>query len=164
MSRASFEIENIDKWLAWLNKIQSGEMDRMKSRILRTMGLRGLEYADDLTPRRTGRLQNSLTMGAPDNVFQLVIGKVSFVVIGSNVEYAAAVENGFSQANRAGKFVPGYWSSGTFHYDPNSKKGMVLTGKVIEGAHMFRKAIDYLDSDVEQIILFEFKRLYAELF
>lgn len=163
MSRGTrFEIDNLDKWLAWLKHIEGGELDRMKSRILRTMGLRGLEYADDLTPRRTGRLQNSMTMGSPENVFQLVIGKVSFVVIGSNVEYAAAVENGFTQ--KRGRYVPGFWSSGTFHYDPNSKKGMVLTGKVVEGAHMFRKAIDYLDGDVEQIVLFEFKRLYAALF
>ena len=159
---ASFEIENLDKWLAWLDKVQGGDVEQMKSRILRTMGLRVLEYADDLTPRRTGRLQNSLSMGGPGNVFELRIGKVSFVVVGTTVEYAAAVEEGFSQ--RRGRFVPGFWSSGTFHYDPNSKKGMVLTGKVIEGAHMFRKAVDYLEGDMEKIILFEFKRLYASLF
>jgi len=41
---------------------------------------------------------------------------------------------------------------------------MVLTGKVIEGAHMLEKSLDYLKEDMEDIVLFEFRRLYAELF
>lgn len=162
MKMGDFEIENLDKWLAWLNSLEGEEIKQLKSRILRTLGLRVLEYADDLTPRRTGRLQNSLTMGGQDNVFNLQIGDVSFIVVGTNVEYAAHVEEGFRQ--RAGRFVPGFWSSGTFHYDPGAKTGMVLTGKVIEGAHMFRKALEYVKDDAAQVVLFEFKRLYAALF
>lgn len=159
----SLVIDNLDKWLAWLEALETGEVDRMKSRILRTMGLRVLEYADDLTPRRTGRLQNSISMGDRDNVFNLQIGAAtSFIVVGTAVEYAEAVEKGFTQ--RRGQFVPGFWSSGTFHYDPGSRTGMVLTGKVIEGAHMFRKAMDYVENDVDAIALFEFRRLYDALF
>jgi len=158
-------IENLDHWLDWLKGLEKESTDRFKSRVLRSAGLKILEHADDLTPRRTGRLQNSLGMGAQDNYFRLKIGGTSLVAVGTAVEYAAAVENGFSQEDRRGDFIPGYWRSGTFHYDPTARTGMVLTGKVIEGAHMFRGAMDRLKSgDLGTIVEFEFRRLYAELF
>jgi hypothetical protein len=166
MSRGDgLRVENLDKWIAWLNTLQAGEIDQFKSRVLRSAALAGLEVAQDNTPRRTSRLAQSESMGARDNYFKLTIGKTSFVVFGTNVEYAAAIENGFSQANRKGDFVPGYWRGATFHYDPEASGGMVLTGAVIEGAHMFKKALDALENGgkLEAITAFEFRRLYAEL-
>jgi len=159
-----FNVSNLDRWLEWLKTCEKSAVQDMNSRILRTAGLRGLEYAKDLTPRRTGRLENSLTFGTPENYFNLEVGNTSFVVYGTCVDYAAPVETGFNQSKRKGKFVPGYWSSGTFHYMPGSKTGMVLTGKIVEGAHMLEKSLDYLQEDMEAIVLFEFRRLYAMLF
>lgn len=165
MSRAkTLEFKNLDKWQNWLKTVEAKELDTCKSRILRTAGLRGLEYAQDFTPRRTSRLAQSLSFGAKDNVFTLVIGKSSYVVYGTNVEYAAAIENGFDQRDRKGDFIPGYWKGDTFHYDRNAEGGMVLTGAKIEGAHMFKKSMDYLDGDLDKIAEFEFRRLYAQLF
>jgi hypothetical protein len=158
-----FNIENLDKWLEWLESLDKEHLERFQSRVLRTAGLRILEYADDLTPRRSGRLQNSMTMGDRENVFKLKVGRTAYVAVGSAVEYAEAREKGFEQ--RRGRFIPGYWRSGTFHYDPEAyPEGMVLTGKIIEGAHMFKKAMDYLEDDLDTITEFEFRRLYAELF
>lgn len=163
MSKDFFKLDKkFDRWLEWLKECEKSKVQEMESRIVRTAGLRGLEYAKDLTPRRTGRLENSLQFGAPENYFKLEVGKTTFVVYGTNVEYAAAVEEGFTQ--KKGRFVPGEWRSGTFHYIPGAKTGMVLTGKVIEGAHMLEKSLDYLKEDMEDIVLFEFRRLYAELF
>lgn len=167
MSRnaGGLNIENLDQWLDWLKTLDKESVDNMKSRMLRSAGLRILEYVDDGTPRRTGRLQNSMSMGAQDNYFKLKVGRTSFVAVGTAVEYAAAVENGFSQADRRGDFVPGFWRSGTFHYQPGATTGMVLTGAIIEGAHMFRNAMDNLaQGDMDTIAEFEFRRLYAELF
>lgn len=159
-----FNIENLDRWLEWLETLDQGSLDRLQSRILRTAGLRVLEYADDNTPTRTGRLKDSLNMGDKDNVFKLEIGgRTSYVVAGTAVEYAAHIEYGFSQEDRKGDFIPGYWRSGTFHYDPEAAGGMVLTGKVIPGAHMFKKAMDWLEGDLDTIAEFEFRRLYDEL-
>jgi hypothetical protein len=156
-------IDNLDKWENWLKGLEEGNVDRFKDRVLRTSGLRTLEYVDDLTPRRAGPLQNSAQVGDKNNVFRVKVGKTSYVVVGTTVKYARYVEEGFQQ--KAGRFVPGYWSdSGTFHYQPGYPSGMVLTGKFIEGAHMYRKALDYLQDDMDQIVEFEFRRLYAELF
>lgn len=163
MSKDYFKLdEKFDRWLEWLKDCEKSKVQEMESRIVRTAGLRGLEYAKDLTPRRTGRLENSLQFGAPENYFKLEVGKTTFVVYGTTVDYAAAVEEGFTQ--KKGRFVPGEWRSGTFHYIPGHKTGMVLTGKVIEGAHMLEKSLDYLKEDMEDIVLFEFRRLYASLF
>ena len=160
---AGLNIENLDKWLAWLDSVETVHVDRFKDRVLRTIGLRTLEYVEDLTPRRQGRLQNSMTFGDKDNVFRLKVGKTSYIAVGTAVEYAQPVEYGFTQ--QAGRFVPGRWkNSGTFEYDPETKTGMVLTGKVIPGAYMFTKAVDYVEDDIDAIVEFEFRRLYAELF
>lgn len=160
--RRVLEVKGLEEWQKGLLKAADGPIvEKMKDRILRTAGLRTLEYLDNLTPVQTGRLKSSMTMGDQDNVFNLKIGKKSFVFVGTAVEYAAAVNYGHKQ--RKGRFVPGIWQNGTFHYDPNSKEGMVLTGKVIEGAHMFEKAMDYMEDDLQTIIEFEFRRLYRDL-
>lgn len=165
MSRRNggLNIENLDRWIAWLETLEAGRIDEMKDRIARSAGFKLLEHADDLTPRKSGRLQNSLSFGDRDNYFNLKVGKTTFVVVGTAVEYADAVEEGHQQ--RAGRFVPGFWRGDTFHYEPGARSGMVLTGKVIQGAHMFKTALDRLhDGDLSQITEFEFRRLYAELF
>lgn len=136
--------------------------DRMKDRTLRTIGLRLQEYLDDLTPVNEGRLKQSMSMGGGDNVFDIAVGNTSYVFTGTNVEYAEYVNDGHEQ--QKGRFVPGEWRSGTFHYIPGHNKGMVLTGKVIPGARMFDKAMDYIEDDIPQILEFEFRRLYNELF
>ena len=158
----NINIKNLDKWQAWLQQCEKEDVDQCKGRILRSIGLRGLEYAQDFTPRRTSALAGSLSMGGRGNVFEVTIGNTSHVVFGTNVSYAEYVEEGFTQ--NKGQFVPGYWSSGTFHYDPEADGGMVLTGATVEGAHMFRKAMDALEAgDIDKIAEFELRRLYANL-
>jgi hypothetical protein len=157
-----FNIEGLDEWQRGLMEMNGEAMERTKDRILRTTALRMQEYLDDLTPARTGRLKGSMSMGHPDNVFEIVVGSRSYVVVGTNVEYAQYVNDGFEQ--EAGRFVPGEWRSGTFHYIPRHHTGMVLTGKVIPGARMFEKAMDYVEDDMDRIVEFEFRRLYRELF
>lgn len=152
----------LEEWQRALLQMQNGAVDDMKDRVLRTVGLRIQEYLDDLTPARTGRLKGSMSVGHPDNVFKMNVGQQSFVVVGTAVEYAKYVNDGFTQ--EAGRFVPGVWRSGTFHYIPGSKEGMVLTGKVIPGAFMFEKAAEYIEDDIPDIMEFEFRRLFDEVF
>jgi hypothetical protein len=103
-----------------------------------------------------------MTMGGQGNVFELAVGRLSYVFVGTNVAYAQAVNDGFTQ--QAGRFVPGEWNGNTFHYIPGHDKGMVLTGKVVPGARMFEKAMDHMEAEIKTIIEFEFRRLYQELF
>jgi len=158
-----FNIDGLDKWVEWLGNVEKEDADRMKSRVLRSVAFRGLEVAQDNTPRRSGRLVESLTVGDKDNLFEIQVGKTSWVFFGTAVEYAAAVNDGFQQ--QQGRFVPGFWKGDVFHYQPGAESGMVLTGKFIEGAHFMDKAIQALEGgDVDKIVEFEFQRLYAELF
>lgn len=162
MARRGIQIDGMEDWQRWLNSLQNAEVPKTQGRIVRSVGLRALEHLDDLTPRRTGRLQNSFSFGDRDNVFQLQVGRSPYVFVGTAVPYAQYVNDGFTQ--RAGQFVPGFWKSGTFHYDPNADDGMVLTGKVIPGAHMFEKTMDALEDDIPKILEYEFRRLYSLLF
>jgi hypothetical protein len=162
MSKTELTIDHLDDWIEWLKTVTQDDSKRLKSRLLRSAGLQALNRITDYTPRRSGRLQNSLMFGTKDNCFELKIGRVSFVLVGTVVEYAAAVEKGSKQ--RAGRFVPGFWRNGVFHYQPGAKTGMVLTGAKIEGAHMFEKGMDTMvNEDLSRIAEFELRRLWNEL-
>lgn len=167
MSDAYFKLEGCDEWLKWLKRCQKTDLKKMNNRIARSFVVQGFNHAASGTQRRSGRLIQSMNMGATESYVKVQVTDTSFVVVyGTCVPYAAAVEQGFSQENRKGQFVPGYWSSGTFHYQPGAKTGMVLTGKVIPGQHMFEKSLDQLrdSGDMESIIKGEFRRLYSGLF
>jgi hypothetical protein len=160
--RVGFTMRGLDEWQRGLLAADKGGVERMKDRILRTAGLRTLEILQDSTPVKTGRLRASMSMGHADNIFEMQVGKKSYVLVGTAVAYAAAVNDGYKQ--KAGRFVPGYWKGDTFVYEPGSKTGMVLTGKVIEGARMFEAAMQGIQEDMPDIVEFEFRRLYRELF
>lgn len=163
MGKAKFTVKRLDDFQKWLLKnSDQASIDGMKDRILRTTGLRMQEYLDDLTPRRFGALQNSMRMGDPNNVFEIKVGSKSYLTVGTNIEYAVYVNDGFTQ--EAGRFVPGEWRSGNFHYIPGHNEGMVLKGATIEGAYFFDKAVQYTEEDIPDIVDFEFRRLYADLF
>lgn len=161
MSRAKFTVKDLETWQKKLIAAQQTGIPQMKDRILRTAGLRTLEILADNTPVKTGRLRASMSMGAADNVFEMKVGKSSYVFVGTAVEYAAAVNDGYTQ--KAGRFVPGYWQGDTFVYEPGSKKGMVLTGKVIPGARMFEAAQQGMGEDLPTIVEFEFRRLVQDM-
>lgn len=162
-----FKIDGLAKWQQWLAKLDHTEVPKTKDRILRKAGMQMLAHLDDLTPVRSSNLRESMQFGHPQNVFQLQVGQTSYVFVGTAVHYAQLVNDGWTQ--KAGQFVPGYWQNGTFHYVPYEEAkaqgigGMVLTGKIIPGAHMFEKAQERLQEDLPEITDFEFRRLYELL-
>ena len=162
-----FKLTGIDEWITWLKTCQNSELEQMNDRIARSVITQGFNNTAGRTPRRTGRLVQSLNRGAPESYHKIPeVTPSSFIAVyGTCVPYAEYVEKGFSQVKRKGQFVPGYWSGGTFHYVKGSKTGMVLTGKVVEGCHMFEKSLDdFANGDLETIVLAEFRRLYSLLF
>ncbi|MEK4879332.1 HK97 gp10 family phage protein [Paenibacillus sp. FSL R5-0908] len=166
---AEFRIDNLEKWQQWLAELASGpEMDATKDRITRKAGMLLLESLDDLTPVRTGWLRESMQLGHPQNVFQIEVGRTTHVFVGTAVSYAGAVNDGYTQ--KRGRYVPGYWKRGNFIYVPYEEAkaqgigGMVLTGQIIPGAHMFEKAMDRLEEDMPELLEVEFKRLFDRLF
>lgn len=165
---ADFELDGLEEWQRWLTKLDHTEVPKTKDRILRKAGLQYLAHLDDTTPERSGTLRNSFTFGDENNVFQIQVGRTSYVFVGTAVAYAGYVNDGFTQ--EAGRYVPGFWQNGTFHYVPGDQAkaqgigGMVLTGKIIPGAHMFERSEEYLREDLPEIYDFEFRRLYQLLF
>lgn len=170
---ASFEIKNLDKWIAWLKALEAGEIAEMNGRIVRAGGLRALEIAQDFSKGIThsGRFKQSLAFADRDNVFNLKVGnKSSYVVIGTLVPYARCIEYGWDFSDRRGEFVPGFWKGGTFHYIPKDQAkamgvgGMILNGVKVKGYHVFQETLDAMPEELARIAEFEFKRLYAKLF
>ena len=165
---------NFARFQKWAERNANGGIEEMTDRIVRSVGEAGLINVSALTPKRNPpRLWQSLVPGATENYFKVEVTKGKAVVIyGTTVPYAKAVEYGYDQRNRVSKktgkkptlFVPGYWSSGTFHYVPGMKEGMLLTGRIVEGAHMFENSMDDTQDDAKRIIENEFKRLYGALF
>ncbi len=165
--------ENFDKWRKWVNDCERAEVGKMRDRIGRTAGIRGMDHARTYTGnRRTSRLDDSLIPGGTENIFRVEpLPGVVVVVYGSAVPYAAAVELGYDQRHRVSKatgkvpslFVPGFWQGDTFKYVPGFKTGMVLTGKIIEGKHMFEKSLDDLKGDLSEIYVNALRELWNTL-
>lgn len=96
------------------------------------------------TPVDTGRLRASLSFNAGALQSQEFEGKVEGgidkgqdqVEFGTNVDYAPAIEDGFTVNQR---FVPGEWSGSRFKYIPGAKTGMTLHPQFVLGKHMFAK-------------------------
>lgn len=173
-NKANFTLDkNFDKWRNWVNSCERSEVGKMRDRIGRTMAERGLEYARLYSGnRRTSRLDDSLTPGREENFINVqILPNTIIVVYGSAVPYAAAIEKGYDQRHRVstatGKvpslFVPGFWQGDTFKYVPGFKTGMVLTGKIIEGKHMFEKSLDDLKGDLSEIYVNALRELWNTL-
>ena len=56
------------------------------------------------------------------------------VVVLNNLQYASYVEYGHRQ--QPGRFIPGYWESDRFVYDPDAEGGMVLKKNWVKGRYM----------------------------
>ena len=161
MSTEHFKLEGFDEWLNWLKKCQNGGIQQMNDRIGRSIVIQGFNNAARHTPRRNGRLVQSMNMGAPESYVKIQATTDNLkATYGTCVPYAVYVENGFTQ--NKGQFVPGYWKGDKFVYVKGAKEGMVLTGKTIEGKHMFRKSLDDLKSDLPTIVLAELRRLFNQ--
>lgn len=165
--------KNMDKWVRSV-----GQTEGLKSSIMRSASYQlGNRIAYNCPPSRTGKLQQSFTPGTPYNYCKITIGKTSILVLGTTVEYAEAVEYGYDQRNRVNKtsgkkpslWVPGYWSSGTFHYVEGAKEkgfkgGMLLTGRIVEGAHMVDTGSrQFIELDLPDIIKNEILSWYNSL-
>lgn len=165
-----FKVDNLEKWHRWLLAMNGSgeEVAETKDRITRKGGMLILSALDDLTPVRTGLLRESMQFGHPMNVFQIDVGATPYVFVGTAVHYAAHVNDGYTQ--KRGQYVPGYWKNGNFVYVPYEDAkaqgigGMVLTGQIIPGAHMFEKSMERLEEDLPELLNVEFKRLFDKLF
>lgn len=80
----------------------------------------------------TRRLLGSFVKGGAGNVFEIAGDGLS-IEVGTNVEYARWVEEGYQQTQR---FVPGSWDGAHFRYGEGSG-GMMLKEQWIPGRFYF---------------------------
>ena len=80
------------------------------------------------------------------------------VTIINNLEYASYVEYGHRQT--PGRFIPGYWESDRFVYDPDAEGGMVLKKNWVKGRYMLTISTQELEQQAPKILE---KKLYKFL-
>lgn len=171
------ELENLYRHL---KKRSKAEVQAAMDRVARKAGFQVLRGAQDRAPVRDGRLRASLSVGHQDNIFDLrLTGNRAEIEVGSNVEYARYVEEGFTQ--RAGQFVPGRWDKEKFIYDPDMFKkflhdraagknpnildyGMVLKGKRIPGVRYLARAEAEVEAILPELVQEELEELARRLF
>ncbi|MEG1083976.1 MAG: hypothetical protein RSE04_06000 [Hydrogenoanaerobacterium sp.] len=174
MKNTNFTLDKgFKQWQNWIKTVDKQRLPALRNSMANETAARGFEYASAYAGHKaTGRLSQSLAVKATEHYLNIQLSDNGFIVVyGTCVPYAEAVEEGYNQLNRVssatGKkpslFVPGYWSGGTFRYQPGFKTGMVLTGRIVEGKHYMQKSLDDLKGDLDKIALIELRKLWASL-
>jgi Bacteriophage HK97-gp10, putative tail-component len=172
--------KDLEKLYRHLKKRSKTEVKAAMENVSRKAGFQVLRGAQDRVPVDQGLLRSSLSVGDQNNMFNLALqGSRVEITVGSNLEYARYVEEGYTQ--KAGQFVPGYWRKGIFKYDPAAYKkylseksagnnpnlfdfGMVLTGKRIPGVHYLSRSRVEVDSIINELVNEELTELARRLF
>jgi hypothetical protein len=116
------EQESRQQFAKWNNDLAGHFLDEVRKQII------------DDGAVNTGHLLSSFTKG---NGIWRMENRGLTLEIGSDLDYASAVNDGHQQERR---FVPGQWSGDTFHYDPSNSGGIMLTARWVEGTHYFDTA------------------------
>lgn len=121
-----------------LNRTQMAEVGR---RVVREIALRLQAHVVLRTPVMTGNLRRNWRLSP-----MTYSGGVWQADVLNNTEYAPYVEFGHRQT--PGRFIPGYWESDRFVYDPNSPTGMTLRRPWVEGRHMLANSVAQVEREV----------------
>ncbi|MDR9504763.1 HK97 gp10 family phage protein [Brevibacillus agri] len=160
---ATVNKKDLERQYRRLKKQSKREVEAAMDRVARKAGFQVLRGAQDRAPVRDGVLRESLMIGNPDNIFELILrGTKAEITVGTHLEYARYVEEGFTQ--RKGQFVPGYWDKEKFIYAPDHPSGMVLKGKRIPGVHYLARSEAEVESVMDELVKEELDELARRLF
>lgn len=140
MTSGNIRLRGFDEFIRAL-----GDMgDEAKQDFKDFLDLEGFQFLDAVQDKiiamevvDTRRLLNSFDQGSTDGMWSFTNGGLTLSV-GTNVEYAAAVNDGHKQKRR---WVPGVWNNGKFEYRPGADTGMMLTEKFIPGRPYWDNAV-----------------------
>lgn len=140
-----FKHDDLTRFIASFQAIIN-EADQFHRDLLTKLGWRTMSQIKGETPVDTGNLRNRWELTA---VYK--IGDEFFIDINNSSEYASFVEDGHSTTGQgvARRWVPGNWIGDKFVYDPNSKDGMMLTKKWIDGKHMAAISLKRLENRIQ---------------
>lgn len=140
-----------------MQQAAGGDFERQLSVFMEGIGMEFLRIVGDEIIRRqvvdSRLLLTSFQPGDEAGVWEMDDGGLT-LVIGTNVEYAAHVNDGH-WTNPKGvetRFVPGHWQGDRFIYNPGAKTGMVLKQKWVEGKHYWESALRILEKMFPQLL------------
>ncbi len=157
MKYVDFDTAGADKFFDALEAAARGGFRKELELFLEGLGTEFLKYVQDEIMRRkvldTRLLLASFHKGNGDNLWELTEGNLTLEV-GSTLEYAGYVNDGH-WTNPKGvdrRFVPGYWQSDRFIYDPTAEGGMVLKQHFVDGKPYFDSALRILDKILPEFL------------
>jgi len=173
MGHKTVDVSELESFFNRLEKAAKGDFRKELEKFLVSLGDEFLRILEDEIIRKevmdTRELLNSFHKGNESNIWELNEGNLSLEV-GSNLEYAAYVNNGHTTVNEDTKgafrlkdgtlarFIPGKVvldSNGKiidFTYDPSAKTGMTLKQKDVKGVHYWESALNILEKMMPKIL------------
>ncbi len=157
MSYINVDFTEYRAFFGLLKKASDGEVQQQLNLFLEQLGFEFLNIIQDeiieLGVIDSSKLLASFTKGDEQNIWNLDEGTMS-LEIGTNTEYAEYVNDGH-YTNRQGverRFVPGYFEGDKFLYDKNSKKGIVLKRKWIDGTFYYESALNAMQKIMPELL------------
>ncbi len=128
-----------------MEQLMSSDLDSFFREAAKDLAKRLLSKTVKLTPVVYGTLHDAwaiMPVGHRGNHYT--------VVLINNLVYASYVEYGHRQ--QPGRFIPGYWESDRFVYDPDAEGGMVLKQGWVRGRYMLTISTQELERQVPGIL------------
>ncbi len=169
MANKTVDVSEMEAFFYKLERLAQGDLRKEMENLLIGLGEEFLRLIEDEIIRLkvvdTRLLLNSFHKGNENNIWELKEGNLSLEV-GSNLEYAAYVNDGHIGVNSETKgafqlkdgsyarFVPGKWEGDRFIYEKGAKTGMILREKKsdVDGAHYWEWALHILEKMMPNIL------------
>ncbi len=135
-----------------LDRSVKGRLQENYALWLESLGLEFLDLIQDeiiRTKTMDKRLLDSFGKGDHDNVWRISNGGFT-LEIGTNVDYASYINDGYKDAGNNTRFVRGNWNGDRFVYVPDSDVGMLLVQNWVEGTHYWDHALAIFEKMFER--------------
>lgn len=146
-----FDFSEFKELFEKMQNAGKGDLKKEFELFLEGIGNEFLRILEDEIIRRkvldTRLLLTSFHKGDDNNIWEITDDGLTLEV-GTSLEYAAYVNDGH-WTNTKGierRWVPGYWESDRFIYDPAAKTGMLLKQHWVEGKHYWESALRILEA------------------
>ena len=152
-----FEAEELKDFFAKCQKAGNGDFKKQLALYLDGIGAEFLRILEDEIIRLkvidTRLLLNSFQILEGKDALSITEGGLT-LEIGTNVEYAAFVNDGHYTCKKGEKmrFVPGVWNGDKFEYQPGAKTGMMLKQKWVKGRHYWENALRIIDRMMPELL------------
>ena len=152
-----FEAEELKDFFAKCQKAGNGDFKKQLALYLDSIGAEFLRILEDEIIRLkvidTRLLLNSFQILEGKDALSITEGGLT-LEIGTNVEYAAFVNDGHYTCKKGEKmrFVPGVWNGDKFEYQPGAKTGMMLKQKWVKGRHYWENALRIIDRMMPELL------------